>query len=78
MLINTQISLAVEVEERLPSVRCYFYKKFHELMRPDSKTSQLPFLPNSRRFDDKVKAVKDSESEGISNVIEKYQVNIFI
>ena len=70
-----QIGLTVELEERLPSVRHYFFKKFHLVTRPQGGMSQLPFLLIGDKFDDKVKAVKDSEGEGISNVIEKYQVH---
>jgi len=62
----------LELEERLPSVRLYFFKKFHILKRTYGGLSQLPFLP-SAKFDNKIKAVKDS-NEVNTNVIEEYQV----
>ena len=62
----------MELEEKLPSVRLYFFKKFHILTRTYGRLSQLPFLP-SANFDNKAKAVKDS-NEVTSNVIEEYQV----
>ena len=63
----------MELEEKLPSVRQYFSKKFHILTRTCGRLSQLPFLP-SADFDSKAKAVKDSNEE-TSNVIEEYQVH---
>ena len=61
-----------ELEERLPSLRVYFYKKFHMLTRHYGRVSQVIGFQNTR-FENKVKAVKDAKLK-YSNVIEEYQV----
>ena len=65
-----------ELEERLPSVRLYFFNKFYMLKKHHYTVSQLIFF-QSQKFDDKVKAVKGSE-EAKSNVIDEYQVISYI
>ena len=71
-LVNIQVALVTELEERLPSVRLCFFNKFHMLTKRYGMVSHLMFFQSSK-FDDKVKAVKDS-NENSSCVIEKYQV----
>ena len=72
MLSFMQVELITELEERLPSVRLYFYKKFHMLKKHCNQISPLVFLQISN-FDTKAKAVKGSK-ENNTNVIEEYQV----
>jgi len=71
-VVIVQVALITELEERLPSVRLYFFKKFHVSTKQHGIASQLTFF-GSTKFDDKVKAVKES-NENNSNVIENYQV----
>ena len=73
-MVTIQVDLVTELEERLPSVRLYFFKRFHVLTKLYSSFSQIIF---QRTFDNKVKAVKSSEVT-YSNVIEEYQVNKYI
>ena len=74
LMVNTcmQVDLVTELEDRLPFIRLYFLEKLHILNKHD-KVSPLLFFQST--FDDKVKAVKDSE-ENNSNKIEGYQVII--
>ena len=67
-----KVALVTELEERLPSVRLCFFNKFHMLTKGYGIVSHL-MLFQSNKFDNKVKAVKDS-NENSSDVIEKYQV----
>ena len=53
-------------------MRLCFFNKFHMLTKHYGMVSHL-ILFQSNKFDDKVKAVKDS-NENSSDVIEKYQV----
>ena len=72
-MANIQVDLVTELEERLPSVRLYFFNKFHMLRKPCyGVVSHLMFF-QSAKFDNKLNAVKDSEEKN-SNVIEVYQV----
>ena len=70
ILSSKQVELITELEDRLPFVRLYFFKKFYLLKKHDG-ISPLRLLQAT--FDDKVKAVKDSK-ENNSSVIEDYQV----
>ena len=74
MFVKIQVNLVTELEERLPSVRLYFFNKFHVVTKHCGWVSQLKFFQNTK-FDNKVKAVKNS-NENNSDVIEKYQVTI--
>ena len=69
---NMQVLIALEIEERLPSVRLYFSEKFQVVKRNHKHISKIPFL-SGISFDHKVKAVHDS-NETQSNLIEEYQV----
>ena len=70
-MVTVQVELITELEDRLPFVRLYFFKKFRMLKRHHDGISPLKFFQTT--FDDKVQAVKDSK-ENNSNVIEEYQV----
>ena len=67
-----QVDLVTELEEKLPSVRLYFYNKIYVLRKLYGKVNQL-LLFQGTNFDNKVKAVKDSEGKK-ADVFEKYQV----
>ena len=69
---NVQVDLVTELEKRLPSVRLYFYNKFHVLKKPYGVMSRLEFFRRTK-FDKKVNAVKNSKEKNC-NVIEEYQV----
>ena len=73
-MVIAQVALITELEERLPSVRLYFFKKFYASTKQYGIASHLTFF-ESTKFDNKVKAVKES-NENNSNVIENYQVLI--
>ena len=70
-----QVSLVTELEERLPSVRLYFFNKCHMVAKHYGEASKLFF--QNVRFDNKVQAIKDS-NENNSTVIEKHQVQNYI
>ena len=67
-----QVDLVTELEEKLPPVRLYFFKKFHTLKKQRSRMFQLTSY-QSATFNDKVKAIKDSVKNN-SNMIEEHQV----
>ena len=69
IIFHHQVCLITELEERLPSVRLYFFKKFNILKKYDI-ASPLMYYFQSAKFDNKVKAVKDSNE----NNTKKYQV----
>lgn len=72
---NIQVLMALEIEERLPSVRLYFSKKFLVIKRDHKHLSKIPFLSSiNSSFDHKVKAVHES-NEIQSSLIEEYQVH---
>ena len=70
--------MALEIEERLPSVRLYFSKKFLVIKRDHKHLSKIPFLSGINfSFDHKVKAVHES-NETQSSLIEEYQVHYIV
>jgi len=68
--------MALEIEERLPSVRLYFSEKCMVVKRDHKHLSKIPFLSHIS-FAHKVKAVHES-NEAKSNLIEEYQVYVHI
>jgi len=67
-----QVSFALEIEERLPSLRLYFSKKYHVVTK--GHRAKIPFLSGSS-FNSKLKAINKLQETKL-NLIEEYQVRL--
>ena len=72
-----QVRFALEIEERLPSIRLYFSEKFAVLRKNAiSSIPDLPFLP-VMSFASKAKAVNEAK-ENNSNLIDEFLVSSIV